>query len=51
MSVKAKQEMETAHSRSRKDRWNWVEQTIWTEKMLMALENGVKGDKWFSLIG
>ena len=30
--------------------WGWVEATIWTERMLAALENGVKGSKWFSLI-
>lgn len=29
---------------------NWVEASIWTERMLAALENGVKGGKWFSLI-
>jgi len=28
----------------------WVEASIWTENMLMALENGVRGGKWFSLI-
>jgi len=27
-----------------------VETTIWTERMLAALDNGVKGSKWFSLI-
>jgi RNA-directed DNA polymerase len=27
-----------------------VEATIWTERMLAALDNGVKGGKWFSLI-
>jgi RNA-directed DNA polymerase len=27
-----------------------VEATIWTERMLAALDNGVKGSKWFSLI-
>jgi RNA-directed DNA polymerase len=27
-----------------------VEATIWTERMVSALENGVKGGKWFSLI-
>jgi len=27
-----------------------VETEIWTENMLAALENGVKGGKWFSLI-
>ena len=29
--------------------WTWIESTIWTERMLAALGNGVKGDKWFSL--
>jgi RNA-directed DNA polymerase len=28
----------------------WVETSIWTQRMLTALENGVKGGKWFSLI-
>ena len=42
-----KQEMEATQSRSREDRWKWVERTIWTERMLMALGNGVKGYKWF----
>ena len=28
----------------------WIEASIWTDNMLMALENGVKGRKWFSLI-
>jgi RNA-directed DNA polymerase len=27
-----------------------VEPSVWTDRMLAALENGVKGDKWFSLI-
>src|SRR3954468_11483768 len=31
-------------------RWAWVEPLIWTERMLTALEQGVKGGKWFSLI-
>jgi RNA-directed DNA polymerase len=31
-------------------RWSWVEPTVWTERMLTALETGVKGGKWFSLI-
>ena len=31
-------------------RWGWVEPRIWTERMLTALEQGVKGGKWFSLI-
>ncbi len=31
-------------------RWAWTEPTVWTNRMLTALENGVKGDQWFSLI-
>jgi len=27
-----------------------AESSIWTQRMLMALDNGVKGGKWFSLI-
>ena len=30
--------------------WSWVEASVWNERMLAALENGVKGGKWFSLI-
>jgi RNA-directed DNA polymerase len=31
-------------------RWAWTEPAVWTERMLAALENGVKGGQWFSLI-
>ena len=31
-------------------RWSWTEPTVWTERMLEALENGVKGGKWHSLM-
>lgn len=31
-------------------RWAWVEPGVWTDRMLAALEKGVKGGKWFSLI-
>lgn len=31
-------------------RWHWVEPSVWTERMLEALERGVKGGKWHSLI-
>ena len=30
--------------------WLWAEQSVWTERMLTALEQGVKGGVWFSLI-
>jgi RNA-directed DNA polymerase len=31
-------------------RWAWVEPAVWTDRMLAALEQGVKGGVWFSLI-
>jgi RNA-directed DNA polymerase len=40
---KAKQGAETP-------RWGWVEAEVWTARMLLALENGVTGGKWYSLI-
>jgi len=33
-----------------RSRWLWVEPSVWTDRMLTALEKGVKGSKWFSLI-
>jgi RNA-directed DNA polymerase len=42
--LRAKQGTEAA------GRWSWVEASIWTERMVAALDNGVKGGKWFSLI-
>src|SRR3990167_4540272 len=30
--------------------WAWVDRAIWSERMLAALGNGVKGNIWFSLI-
>jgi len=33
-----------------RDRWSWVEPSVWTERMRTALDNGVKGGKWFSLV-
>jgi RNA-directed DNA polymerase len=31
-------------------RWKWVERSVWTDRMLMALEQGVKGGRWYSLM-
>ena len=31
-------------------RWAWVEAAVWTERMLTALEQGVLGGKWYSLM-
>ena len=30
--------------------WSWVEASVWTERMLAALDKGVLGGKWFSLM-
>ena len=45
VSEKTKQAGET-----RPTQWDWVERSIWTDNMLAALEKGVKGGVWFSLI-
>ena len=31
-------------------RWAWTEPTVWTDRMLEALERGVKGGHWYSLM-
>lgn len=36
-------------SEAQPQRWGWVEASVWTERMLAALDNGVQGGKWFSL--
>lgn len=41
---------ETQAARAPHRDWSWVEPRIWTERMLAALEQGVKGGKWYSLI-
>lgn len=33
-----------------KERWLWVEPSVWTNRMLETLERGVKGGVWFSLM-
>jgi RNA-directed DNA polymerase len=30
--------------------WAWVEASIWTKRMLAALDNGVTGGRWYSLM-
>lgn len=56
MEMNSKQEVEapkdeiTRQTSNLRFRWEWAEASIWTDKMLTALENGVKGNKWFSLI-
>ena len=46
-------QLETVPNKARRARdaqWNWVEREVWTERMLCALGNGVKGGKWYSLM-
>lgn len=37
-------------AKKRRNRWKWVERSIWTDPMLATLEKGIKGGKWFSLM-
>ena len=30
--------------------WSWVEASVWTQRMVSALENGVRGGRWYSLM-
>ena len=32
------------------DKWTWVAAVVWTDRMVAALDNGVRGGKWHSLI-
>jgi len=41
---------QVAEIQSTRRPWAWVEAAVWTERMLSALGNGVKGGKWYSLI-
>ncbi len=34
----------------RRARWAWVQAEVWTDRMLAALEYGVQGGPWYSLI-
>jgi len=40
----------TQGAKTHAGKWTWVEASVWNERMLAALENGVKGGRWFSLI-
>ena len=41
---------ETKQGREALKRYDWAETSVWTERMLTALERGLEGGKWFSLI-
>jgi hypothetical protein len=38
--------LETAKQAGETRPFDWVERSIWTDRMLEALEKGVKGDVW-----
>jgi len=46
----AEQAKQGAETPTASRNWAWVEASVWTERMLSALANGVKGGKWYSLI-
>ena len=50
VSERTKQAGKAQHPWALRARWSWVEPEVWTERMLTALEQGVKGNKWFSLM-
>jgi len=50
MEERPAQVSETRQAGEVRDRWSWVEPAAWTQRMLTALEEWVKGDKWFALI-
>ena len=47
--IVAKQAGEVEPHRARRVRWCWAEASVWTDRMLTALEEGVKGGVWYSL--
>ena len=42
--------MQAEDAERRRERWGWVEPVVWTDRMLAALETGVKGGRWYSLL-
>ena len=48
--ARATQGGEEQTAAERRARWPWVQASVWTDRMLEALEKGVKGGVWFSLI-
>jgi RNA-directed DNA polymerase len=49
-ATEAQQAGEIPARLARRLRWPWVEASIWTDRMLAALETQVKGGVWFRLI-
>ena len=49
-AAEAQQAGKITPERARRLRWLWAEASIWTDRMLAALETEVKGGVWFRLI-
>jgi len=49
-SGSADQARRVAETGKRPRDWSWVEASVWTERMVSALDNGVKGGRWYSLM-
>lgn len=48
--VSVEEATQVTEAAARRERWSWAEAMVWTDRMLAALESGVKGEKWFSLM-
>jgi hypothetical protein len=46
LSASVPQGAKQAHATRDPRQWGWVEPTVWTERMLAALVNGVPGGKY-----
>lgn len=40
----------TKHAEAIRARWTWTAPEVWTARMLTALEQGVKGGRWYTLM-
>lgn len=54
MSIESENKIVEVSSRTKQTEetraMDWVERSVWTDRMLEALDKGVKGEVWFSLI-
>ncbi len=50
MEKKPAEVLKTKQAGEVRARWAWAEPSVWTDRMLTALEQGVRGGVWFSLI-
>lgn len=46
----SRQAGEPSKKAARRARWKWAQAEVWTDRMLAALEYGVQGGVWFSMI-